>query len=181
MRAPCRVCRREVALTRRGRVWLHRARPLVCPCPGSRRAPWSHAEPLPEPSPLPGQILEPDPTVREHNAGTVYLLHLDRPFGHARHYTGWAAAGNLAARLAHHQAGSGANLLRHVAKAGISWSLARTWPGDRHRERQLKARGASRRCPVCHPELADWLQRRHAATHPPVGDAPGRPPRYVCV
>jgi hypothetical protein len=167
MRAPCRVCRADHALTRRGRVWTHRARPLACPCPGSRRAPWGHAEPLPEPSPLPGQTLEPGPTLREHaGIGTVYLLHFDRPFSHARHYLGWASPGNLSARLSHHADGTGANLLRHVAKAGISWSLARTWPGDRARERQLKSRGLTRRCPVCHPELAAWLERRHAATHP---------------
>jgi hypothetical protein len=168
MRAPCRVCRADHAVTRHGRVWTHTARPLPLRCPGSRRAPWGHAEPLPDPSPLPGQILEPSPIIREHPTGTVYLLHFDRPFSHARHYLGWAAAGNLAARLAYHQAGTGANLLRHVAKAGISWSLARTWPGDRTRERQLKSRGASRRCPMCHPELAAWLERRHAATHPVV-------------
>jgi hypothetical protein len=73
------------------------------------------------------------------------------PFGHARHYLGWAGSGNLGARLAHHQAGSGANLLRHVAKAGISWELVRTWAGDRYLERRLKNRGGhARLCPNCH-------------------------------
>lgn len=81
--------------------------------------------------------------------GTVYLLHFDEPFGHARHYLGWAR--NLDARLAHHKRGTGANLLRHVAAAGIHWRLARTWRGDRHLERRLKNRGgASRICPICH-------------------------------
>lgn len=81
-------------------------------------------------------------------AGTIYLLHFDRPFGHAKHYTGWAL--NLNARLAHHESGSGANLLRHVKEAGIAWKLARTWVGDRNFERRLKNRGgASRHCPIC--------------------------------
>jgi len=80
--------------------------------------------------------------------GVIYLLHFERPFGHAKHYLGWAA--HLDARLAHHTAGTGANLLAHVAAAGIGWNLARTWAGTRDRERQLKNQGgASRLCPLC--------------------------------
>ena len=80
--------------------------------------------------------------------GTVYLLHFDRPFGHARHYLGWAS--NLEGRLWHHEHGDGANLLKHVKRAGITWTLARTWEGDRHLERRLKNRGGhSRLCPLC--------------------------------
>lgn len=95
---------------------------------------------------------------QEHPGGTVYLLHFTQPFGHARHYMGWA--GNLPGRLAHHAAGSGANLLRHVSAAGITWELARTWPGDRRLERRMKARGHSRACPICRPELEVTLLRR---------------------
>lgn len=96
------------------------------------------------------------PTVIRHReldatpsrAGTVYLLHFDRPYAHAAHYTGWAA--DLDARLAEHAAGRGARLLAVVAGAGISWRLARTWVGSRTRERGLKRQGgASRRCPIC--------------------------------
>jgi hypothetical protein len=37
-----------------------------------------------------------------------------------------------------------------IKEAGIGFTLARTWPGTRARERQLKAQGgASRRCPIC--------------------------------
>jgi hypothetical protein len=37
-----------------------------------------------------------------------------------------------------------------VCNAGIGWQLARTWPGGRARERQLKNQGgASRLCPLC--------------------------------
>jgi hypothetical protein len=102
----------------------------------------------------------------EHPGGTVYLLHFDRPFGHARHYLGWAGPGNLDARLAHHRAGTGGNLLRHVGRAGITWHLARTWPGDRTLERRMKCRGSTRRCPTCHPELAAWLLARAASVTP---------------
>lgn len=88
----------------------------------------------------------------EAGGGTVYLLHFDLPYQHARHYTGWTT--DLAARLAEHQAGRGARLLAVIRAAGIGWSLARTWPGSRTRERQIKNQGgASRRCPTCgvHP------------------------------
>ncbi|WP_280410095.1 hypothetical protein [Nocardia brasiliensis] len=78
----------------------------------------------------------------------MYLLHFERPYRHAKHYTGWTT--DLDARLADHRAGRGARLLAVIEKAGIGWSLARTWDGNRGRERQLKrAGGASRRCPMC--------------------------------
>ena len=84
--------------------------------------------------------------------GTVYLLHFDRPYVHAAHYTGWTT--DLPARLAEHAAGRGARLLAVVTSAGIGWTLARTWAGTRSAERALKRQGgASRRCPLCgiHP------------------------------
>jgi predicted GIY-YIG superfamily endonuclease len=81
--------------------------------------------------------------------GTVYLIHFDVPFRHARHYTGWAS--DLDARLALHAAGHGARLLAVIREAGINWKVARTWVGvDRNFERSLKKQGgASRRCPLC--------------------------------
>lgn len=82
------------------------------------------------------------------SAGTVYLLHLERPFGHAAHYTGWT--NDLDARLQAHEDGNGARLMEHVANADIGFELARTWAGDRTRERQIKRQGgATRRCPIC--------------------------------
>ncbi len=37
-----------------------------------------------------------------------------------------------------------------VAQAGIDFTVARTWKGDRSKERQLKKQGgASRLCPLC--------------------------------
>ena len=81
--------------------------------------------------------------------GVVYLLHFERPYKHARHYLGWAS--DLEGRLAHHRAGSGANLLAVLKREGIGWHVARTWaPADRHRERQIKNQGGlSRCCPTC--------------------------------
>jgi predicted GIY-YIG superfamily endonuclease len=87
-------------------------------------------------------------TTYANRTGTVYLLHFDRPYRHAAHYTGFAT--NLAARLAAHATGHGARLLAVIHAAGIGWTLARTWPGTRSDERALKRQGgASRRCPLC--------------------------------
>jgi predicted GIY-YIG superfamily endonuclease len=79
--------------------------------------------------------------------GTVYLLHFTSPYRHARHYRGWTA--DLDARLAQHRAGQGARLMTVIRDAGIGFVVAKTEPGTRARERQLKQRGAGRDCPVC--------------------------------
>jgi predicted GIY-YIG superfamily endonuclease len=83
--------------------------------------------------------------------GSVYLLHFDRPFGHAKHYTGWAADVDL--RIGEHMDGGvkSANIVRKAALAGIGFAVARIWPNKtRNDERSLKKQGgASRRCPIC--------------------------------
>lgn len=83
--------------------------------------------------------------------GWVYLLHFDRPFGHARHYTGWAK--DVDARIGEHMDGvaHSANIVRKAAAAGIGFSVARIWPNKtRNDERAMKNQGgASRRCPIC--------------------------------
>jgi len=82
--------------------------------------------------------------------GTVYLLHFDRPYQHARHYTGWTE--DLLDRLDHHAAGSGARLMTVVSHAGIGFVLVRTCEGTRVTERAIKnAGGAVRYCPLCTP------------------------------
>jgi predicted GIY-YIG superfamily endonuclease len=79
--------------------------------------------------------------------GTIYLPHFDRPYQHARHYTGYTT--NLTARLAAHHHGTRAHLLAVLTTNHIGWSLARTRTGTRARERQPKRQGASRQCPHC--------------------------------
>jgi hypothetical protein len=97
--------------------------------------------------------------------GTIYLLHFDEPFGHARHYLGWAKT--LEHRLAVHGKAHGSALMRAVAAAGIGWRLARTWPGDRHRERQLKNQGSrARLCPICRDDSQGALPLELAPTGP---------------
>ena len=82
------------------------------------------------------------------DSGTVYLIHLDTPYKHARHYLGWTT--NLDARLHAHRTGHGARLMEVITAAGITWRLVRTWPGGRDRERAIKNRHeAPRLCPEC--------------------------------
>jgi predicted GIY-YIG superfamily endonuclease len=89
----------------------------------------------------------------ETMADTVYLLHFSAPYRHAKHYLGFAR--DLNARLADHSAGQGARLLAVARDAGITWTLARTWSGDRKLERLLKNRKESPAlCPVCAGEKA---------------------------
>jgi hypothetical protein len=93
--------------------------------------------------------------------GIVYLLHFDELYvpypgaprrDCAGHYTGRVRGGPraLTRRLAQHGTAAGARLMLAVRQAGITWRLARVWPGGSGRERQLKQQGgASRRCPLC--------------------------------
>lgn len=102
--------------------------------------------------------------------GTVYLIHLDRPLAHARHYIGWAHGGieAVARRLDRHRVGRGSRLLAACAKKGIGFDVVKTWSGvDRHFERKLKKRNSTPRiCPVC-----------CAAGQTPLRDRKGHPGR----
>lgn len=79
---------------------------------------------------------------------TVYLIHFDPPYRHARHYLGSCA--DLAPRLWAHQHGQGARLTQVAVGAGCALVLARTWEGGRQLERRLKRRhNAPQLCPIC--------------------------------
>ena len=91
----------------------------------------------------------------------VYTLHFDPPYSpgpdaprykQAAHYTGTALEARLAECLAEHEAGAGARITQVQREAGGTWRLASVEPGGHARERQLKQRGASRRCPICRTE-----------------------------
>ncbi|HEX4811987.1 MAG TPA: hypothetical protein VFV66_04470 [Nonomuraea sp.] len=103
-----------------------------------------------------------------NSTGTVYLLHFERPYKHARHYIGWTP-GDLNRRLRQHRNGTGARLLAVITAAGIDFVVARVWTGGRNLERSLKNRGgASRCCPLCGvtPRVTSWEQpdTHHLAT-----------------
>jgi predicted GIY-YIG superfamily endonuclease len=97
--------------------------------------------------------------------GTVYLLHLDPPLKHARHYTGWTS--DLDARMEAHRSGRGARLMEVVKEAGGSFRLVRTWPGGRALERAIKLRKeAPKLCPECTPQPKPTLAGRSSPARP---------------
>ena len=103
--------------------------------------------------------------------GTVYLLHLDPPVKHARHYTGWTA--NLDQRLEAHRSGRGARLMEVVKEAGGTFRLVRTWPGSRSTERAIKnQKAAPKLCPECSPQPRPLARGRAADVSPHRDAAP---------
>ncbi len=75
---------------------------------------------------------------------TVYLIHFEQPLGDARnphgqaqHYIGFTD--DLDARLDAHRKGNGSKIMAAVSRAGIGWTLARTWAGGRDLERHKAA------------------------------------------
>lgn len=87
----------------------------------------------------------------------LYLLHLDRPYFHARHYLGWS--NQLTFRLQEHAAGGNHStaLLRALAEQHIGWRLSRLWrfpsggEGLRFETKLKRQHAAHRVCPLCHP------------------------------
>jgi len=85
----------------------------------------------------------------------VYLIHFNQPIGNknnprgqAQHYIGYTD--DVPRRLAEHQSGQGAAILRACNEQAIPYSVVRTWDGDRKLERQLKNKKKARAfCPVC--------------------------------
>lgn len=82
------------------------------------------------------------------SACTVYLIHFNTAYKHAKHYLG--SAKDLEQRLEQHRMGRGARLIEVIQQHGISWEVVRTWTATRKKESQLKKQGGrSRLCPVC--------------------------------
>lgn len=80
----------------------------------------------------------------------LYLLHLDPPLAHARHYLGFAE--DVPARIERHLAGTGSPLIRAALANGSTITLAAVFEGDRTFERVLKRRkNTPRLCPICTP------------------------------
>lgn len=93
---------------------------------------------------------------------TVYLVHLDPPYQHAKHYLGFTkhragmtVAESVASRLDYHQRGQGSRLLRAAVAAGCVLKVTRIWDaGSRDDERRLKCQSSTPYCPICNPRWA---------------------------
>lgn len=82
--------------------------------------------------------------------GTVYLYHIDPPFGHCRHVVGFTT--NLTHRHGEHMRGQGAPIIRHALRTGHHVTLARTWTAvSQDLEMFIKHRYKDTRslCPLC--------------------------------
>lgn len=84
----------------------------------------------------------------------LYLLHLERPLGHAAHYLGWAR--NRADRVQCHLEGApdASAFMRAVHKAGIKVTWVQFMDGTKTIERKLKDRhNLANVCLLCLPIL----------------------------
>ncbi len=94
---------------------------------------------------------------------SVYLIHFEQPYKHARHYLGFSE--DVPGRIRAHRRGKGARLISVVNDAGIDWAVVRIWRNmTRADERKLKhRRDAPGLCPVCRGEESyDELRSREA-------------------
>lgn len=72
---------------------------------------------------------------------TVYVLHIDPPYRHARHYIGFTPDATADRRIAEHLAGTGSPLIRAARAAGCTIQVAEVFAGaPRLFERNLKRR-----------------------------------------
>jgi len=86
----------------------------------------------------------------------VYILHFDKPFGHARHYVGYCKDNRFEERLQEHASGRGSLFLKKVIEAGITWELVATFPNATENfERRIKEvwKNTSRLCSICNENL----------------------------
>ena len=64
----------------------------------------------------------------KHPQITLYLIHIEPPYKHAKHYLGVTRGDrSVDDRLAEHRAGRGARLCRAAVGAGCTLVLARVW------------------------------------------------------
>jgi hypothetical protein len=107
----------------------------------------------------------------------IYILHIDPPLAHARHYVGWTKDADVSRRVSEHLEQAGrrpSKLVGAALRAGRTVTLAGTLEGDRLFERRLKARGgASKYCPLCRPgrnaRAAAWMRARREASRVEIG------------
>ena len=97
----------------------------------------------------------------------IYILHIDPPLHHARHYVGWTRDKNVTRRVQEHLEQRGrrpSRLVRAALTAGCLVTLVASFEGTRETERTLKRRGsAASYCPAYNARAAERMRRRRAA------------------
>lgn len=87
----------------------------------------------------------------------VYIIHLDPPLQHAKHYVGYTP-NSVEARLKLHEKGLGASLTKAAVDNGCQLVVTRVWHHvdwhtAREQERRLKRNShVPRHCPICNPK-----------------------------
>jgi hypothetical protein len=89
-----------------------------------------------------------------YQRGDVYILHLDPPYKHAAHYSGFTPeqGEGVQARVAEHAAGgaAAARLMQVQHEAGGTFRIGRVWHGvTREREVRVKESSAAKYCLIC--------------------------------
>ncbi len=105
-----------------------------------------------------------------------YLLHLDPPLAHARHYAGIALDGDVPRRVREHITGRGSPLIAAAVAAGCQVRVVLDVPGDRGLERRWHNAHGTRVCPECRPrrrrpagrQLRLFIGGGHRATPTPI-------------
>jgi hypothetical protein len=81
-----------------------------------------------------------------HQCGDVYILHLDPPYKHAAHYSGFGPerTGGAAARVAEQAEGGpdAARLMQVQHESGGTFRIGRVWRGVT-REREVRVKDSS--------------------------------------
>lgn len=107
----------------------------------------------------------------------VYIVHFERPIGHAKNYLG--SGKSIRTRIARHRAGNGAKLIAEANRLGIGWQVSRYWLASTGNERVRLEVGLKNRrdtpkiCPACTPGTTRASNpkpatRRTARNHPPI-------------
>jgi hypothetical protein len=118
-----------------------------------------------------------------YQRGDVYILHLDPPYKHAAHYSGFGPekTGGAAGRVADQAAGgpAAARLMQVQREAGGTFRIGRVWHGvTREREVRVKESSAAKYCLICRgePEVDLDLPPEPGARWTANEPEPARPP-----
>ena len=93
---------------------------------------------------------------------TVYLIHIDPPYRHFRHYAGGTSRAPET-RFLEHLGERGARLCKLAIAEGSKLTLVRTWPNQTWDfEKRLKKRNLKELCPLCSVKAQEQVAKEEA-------------------